>query len=176
MARELTAVSYNLHKGRTIMGRNFEFEGLQNILDHENFEIGFFQEVLGNHQSNQDLPHQLELLAGEKWHEYSFAKNSVVSNFEHGNAILSKYPIIEEKYLDLTLNPLEKRNAVYALIDIEGEKFAAICTHLNLFERQRKMQCNALIDFIKNEVPRDVPLILAGDFNDWRGSITRQLF
>jgi hypothetical protein len=40
--------------------------------------------------------------------------------------------------------------------------------HLGLFERGRQWQIQALVDRINERVPKDAPMVIAGDFNDWR--------
>ncbi|MGH8771455.1 MAG: endonuclease/exonuclease/phosphatase family protein, partial [Burkholderiales bacterium] len=40
--------------------------------------------------------------------------------------------------------------------------------HLGLFSRGREWQLMALRDRIESLVPQNAPLIVAGDFNDWR--------
>jgi len=44
-----------------------------------------------------------------------------------------------------------------------------VCAHLSLFGRSRRHQYDALATFIEKNVPTEAPLIIAGDFNDWRG-------
>ena len=43
-----------------------------------------------------------------------------------------------------------------------------LCAHLNLFERDRVKQYQAISDYVRHEIDDDQPLILAGDFNDWK--------
>ena len=49
---------------------------------------------------------------------------------------------------------------------------ASTCTS-GLFERGRQWQIQALVDRIRETVPRDAPMIIAGDFNDWRRKADR---
>ena len=172
---ELKLVSYNLHKGKNFFGRSFGFDTLNSFLKMEQFDIGFFQEVLGDHQFDKTLPHQMELIADKKWHGHAFTRNSIVSNFDHGNSILSKHPIIEQKILNLTLHSLEKRSAIFVMLDLGSTSLACICTHLNLRQKDRIKQARLIIDFINNHIDKDTPLILAGDFNDWNGGISHLL-
>jgi endonuclease/exonuclease/phosphatase family metal-dependent hydrolase len=44
----------------------------------------------------------------------------------------------------------------------------AICVHLGLAEAHRQQQLDLLCQITHTEVPADAPLIVAGDFNDWR--------
>ncbi|MGH6624489.1 MAG: endonuclease/exonuclease/phosphatase family protein, partial [Burkholderiaceae bacterium] len=43
-----------------------------------------------------------------------------------------------------------------------------INTHFGLIKRSRVRQAEFLIDFVREEVPPDAPLVIAGDFNDWQ--------
>jgi endonuclease/exonuclease/phosphatase family metal-dependent hydrolase len=43
-----------------------------------------------------------------------------------------------------------------------------ICVHLGLAEAHRQQQLELLCQIVRDEVPADAPLIVAGDFNDWR--------
>ena len=47
--------------------------------------------------------------------------------------------------------------------------------HLGLLERGRQWQIHALVERIRATVPRSSPLIIAGDFNDWRHKANRAL-
>jgi endonuclease/exonuclease/phosphatase family metal-dependent hydrolase len=47
--------------------------------------------------------------------------------------------------------------------------------HLGLFERGRQWQIRALCERIRETVPKDAALIIAGDFNDWRDKANRTL-
>jgi endonuclease/exonuclease/phosphatase family metal-dependent hydrolase len=44
----------------------------------------------------------------------------------------------------------------------------AICVHLGLQEAHRRKQLDLLCARIRNDIPSDAPLLVAGDFNDWR--------
>src|SRR5690606_6278484 len=43
-----------------------------------------------------------------------------------------------------------------------------VCVHLGLLERERQAQLGVLHEIIEDEVPPGEPLVVAGDFNDWR--------
>ena len=44
----------------------------------------------------------------------------------------------------------------------------AFCVHLGLKEGHRREQLSLLCAMLRDEVPADAPVIVAGDFNDWR--------
>jgi len=56
---------------------------------------------------------------------------------------------------------------------VEGAELLSV--HLGLFERERKRQLRLLIEYIHEHIPPQAPLILAGDFNDWRLTAHRTL-
>ena len=177
MNKSLNIVSYNLHKGRTTFNRRYNIDSLKKIIAPLDFDIGFFQEVLSQQHSTVKLSCQLEALADDKWKEYSFAKNSIVTNHEHGNAILSKFPIVENHIVNLTINKLEKRSAIFTKIAHEDQHIICICTHLNLRTKDRLIQVNKILEFLDELRNPDQPelVIFAGDFNDWSSRIERFL-
>jgi endonuclease/exonuclease/phosphatase family metal-dependent hydrolase len=50
-----------------------------------------------------------------------------------------------------------------------------VCLHLSLHERGRRHQVGALIERIHERVPHRAPLVVAGDFNDWRNLAGKRL-
>jgi endonuclease/exonuclease/phosphatase family metal-dependent hydrolase len=50
-----------------------------------------------------------------------------------------------------------------------------VCVHLALYEHGRRQQLHALIERIVELVPDGAPLIVAGDFNDWRNRAGHRL-
>jgi len=47
--------------------------------------------------------------------------------------------------------------------------------HLGLLPASRVRQVKQLQRFIAREVPADVPVLVAGDFNDWGHTVTRMM-
>jgi endonuclease/exonuclease/phosphatase family metal-dependent hydrolase len=144
-------------------------------------DLVFLQEVLGDHQLHSrrqkrwPKESQYEFLADTVWHSYAYGKNAVYSEGHHGNALLSKLPIARHRNEDLSIVGAERRGLLHAVLDVPGsnEQIHAICVHMSLFESHRAEQAERLAAFLDAEVPRDAPLIVAGDFNDWRGRMHR---
>ena len=63
------------------------------------------------------------------------------------------------------------RSLLHGTIRIPGieQKIHIICVHLGLFGHEREHQLSTLAKRIGSHVPGTEPLIIAGDFNDWRG-------
>ncbi|HEX8874840.1 MAG TPA: endonuclease/exonuclease/phosphatase family protein, partial [Nitrosospira sp.] len=71
----------------------------------------------------------------------------------------------------------ESRGLLHCEIAIPGwtEKLHCICVHLGLFRRGQSQQLQALEQHIEQLVPPHAPLVIAGDFNDWREMASRTL-
>ncbi len=71
----------------------------------------------------------------------------------------------------------EPRGFLHAVIALPQGRGAlhAICVHLALREAHRRIQVARLLELVAGEIPRSAPLVLAGDFNDWRGHSHRLL-
>jgi len=112
---------------------------------------------------------QTEFLADSVWHDYSYAKNSVYPAGHHGNAVLSKFPILSSNNQDISAHATEQRGMLHTEISIPHWEVPlhTICVHLGLFARWRHQQLLSISTYIEKHVPPQSPLIIAGDFNDW---------
>ena len=71
--------------------------------------------------------------------------------------------------------PSEWGEGRHGEFEIDGVLVHCICAHLGLFEESRVRQADAMIARIRSHVPNDAPLVIAGDFNDWRHRLGRRL-
>jgi endonuclease/exonuclease/phosphatase family metal-dependent hydrolase len=172
---KLRLLTYNIHKGFTVGNRKFVLEQIKASIRETHANLVCLQEVLGEHEGHakrvKDWPaqSQLEYLADQTWSHYAYGKNAVYSEGHHGNAVLSKYPITSWENEDVSLNKLERRGVLHAVIEIpKFGKVHVISLHLNLFENDRMTQLKQLCARVNRMVPHDEPLLIAGDFNDWR--------
>lgn len=172
---KLKVVTYNIHKGFSYRNKRFVLKQIKESLKQHPCDIVFLQEVVGSSGLDKHNS-QFEFLADEIWSHYSYGKNAVIQGRHHGNAILSKYPIIYTHNLNLSLNKHELRGMIHAIIEIPQtkEQVHILCTHLSLLESHRKKQVKKINAYIKKEIPADAPLIMGGDFNDWRNIITKE--
>lgn len=171
----LRIVSYNIHKGFNSFKNSFVLDKIRESINELPADLIFLQEVVGS-ASHGLKNSQLEFLADTIWTHYSYGQNSIKSGGHHGNAILSKYPFKMAKNLDLSLNPVEKRGMIHGILSIpKKDPIHVLCTHLSLLQSDRKIQINKIIKYIKENIPEDAPIILAGDFNDWKNVITKEL-
>jgi len=168
-------LSYNIHKGFDWRNRNYFLKEMKEFIRSTDADIVFLQEVIGKSNKLKVkglIDSQFEFLADEIWPHFSYAKNSVYDHGHHGNLILSKFPIESYENIDLSTNSYEKRGLLLCKITLpETGYFYAACSHLNLLHNSRIIQYEKIKNALwtKNifEDNQHIPIILAGDFNDW---------
>lgn len=203
----LKIATYNIHKGLSYFKRRVVLHELRERLRELDADIVFLQEVQGEHTQHGDRYYnypdgaQHDFIAEEVWLHSVYGKNSVYEAGHHGNAILSRFPILQSLNTDVSAHRFESRGLLHCEIDLpdrlkekgqggvvrEGGGNAAgsppayplrvhcLCAHFGLFARSRRAQTSALIDYVRSEIPPDAPLVIAGDFNDWRNQLSRTL-
>lgn len=173
---KIRVLTINLHKGFSPLHRRFVLPQLSRSIHSVNADIIFMQEVVGEdiHKAakHSDWPAkpQHEYIAGEAGLDHVYGKNAGYTFGHHGNAILSRYPVLFFEQVDISTNRLEKRGMLYAKLKLPGRGAGlhCICVHLGLLYRSRKKQFRKLREYILEMVPENEPLIVAGDFNEWR--------
>ena len=179
----LRVLSYNIHKGFSSGNRRFVLGKIRESIRKIHADLVFLQEVQGEHEGHRasvkDWPatSQFEFLADEIWPHYAYGKNAVYAAGHHGNAILSKYPILFSENIDVSTNRFESRGLLHVKIALPDEEHPvhAICVHLGLREGDRGLQVRRICERIESHVPHREPVIIAGDFNDWRSRATAPL-
>lgn len=180
---KLSLASYNLHKGLSFFGGRLVVHEIRDRLRALSADIVFLQEVQGRHAYRQhrfaEWPKRPmpEFLAARIWGDFAYGKNAVYEHGHHGNAILSRYPIVRWENIDISAHPFEQRGLLHCEIALPDHVHSlhAICLHLALTEGSRQWQLQQIITRIRDVVPDAAPLIIAGDFNDWRGRACQQL-
>lgn len=173
---QFTIATYNIHKGYSQFKRHFVLHALRERLRDLDADIVFLQEVQGADRRAKPRHHfegahpQHEFLAHESWLHHAYGKNSEYDSGHHGNAILSRYPILKWDNQDISAHRFESRGVLHCEIPMpdSGTVLHCLCVHLGLFLRGQTRQMKELVERVQRVVPADAPLIIAGDFNDWR--------
>ena len=178
----ISLLTYNIHKGFGAGGAvRFLLPEMRHAIEGLNPDFVFLQEVQGKHKKREkrieawpDAP-QFEYIAENIWPHYVYAKNAVYQSGHHGNAVLSKYPFTQFENINLSTINRASRGILHTQLQLGTTNLHLLCVHLGLFKAERAMQCKALIARINDVVPFNEPLIMAGDFNDWRTIISKKL-
>ncbi len=183
--RTISLITYNIHKGFGFLGKlRFLLPEMRDAIAELNPDFVFLQEVQGEHRRREkrintwpDAP-QFEYIAEKIWPHYTYAKNAIYQSGHHGNAILSKYPFERFENINLSTMNRASRGILHCQLILNGEpdvKIHLLCVHLGLFKAERAEQCKTLMLRISEAVPENEPLIMAGDFNDWRMHLSKPL-
>jgi endonuclease/exonuclease/phosphatase family metal-dependent hydrolase len=172
----LKLLTLNLHKGFTQFNRRFVLHELREAVRRESADLVFLQEVVGSHSGHAarhaswPVEPQHEFLAEAIWGSFAYGANARYALGNHGNALLSKHPILQWHNHNVSIGRIEQRGLLHCAIAVAGIEWPvhAICTHLGLRQSHRASQLHQLCQLIGHAVPAEAPLFVAGDFNDWR--------
>ena len=163
----MQVLTVNIHKGYDVFNTRSVLHGLREAVRAMGSDVVFLQEVKGG---NGVSDAQYEFLADEIWPQHAYGRNAVAEGHDHGNAILSRYPVIHNENHDLSIPRCEPRGMLHCVLDVPrlGPDLHVMCAHLGLRESHRRRQLGMICDIVSRYVPPDAPLVVAGDFNDWR--------
>jgi endonuclease/exonuclease/phosphatase family metal-dependent hydrolase len=177
---QLRLLTYNIHKGIGGVDRRYRLERIVEAVAHCEPDIAFLQEVDdGARRSRRhrqvdllsdalDLPHR------------AYQRNVALRQGYYGNAILSRFPLHDERHLDLSV-PLKKRRralAVHCRLRFGGHSRTLLLFnfHLGLAGYERMIQIRRFLNAeILKHAHKSTPTIAAGDFNDVRGRLGKRL-
>jgi endonuclease/exonuclease/phosphatase family metal-dependent hydrolase len=175
-------LTINTHMGFGPFNRRFVLPELRDAIRSVSADVVFLQEV-GEHRLHAarvgaawpDDPHH-EFLADTIWPASAYGRNAVFPHGHQGNALLSKFPILREQNRDISIPGHEERGLLHCVLALpDGRELHAICAHLGLLEKHRRRQLDLLCDLVNDEIAPDAPVVVAGDFNDWRATGHRLL-
>lgn len=178
----LRVATYNIHKGVQGMGarRRLEIHNLGHAVEQLDADIVCLQEVRRVHRREEqhfsrwpEMP-QAEFLAPEGY-EAVYRTNAYTQHGEHGNALLSRWPVITHQHEDMSDHRFEQRGLLHVEVLVHGQPVHVIVVHFGLIPASRLRQVVQLQGFIAREVPADAPVIVAGDFNDWGTTVAQRL-
>lgn len=176
----LRVATYNIHKGVLGLGprRRLEIHNLSLAVEQLDADIVCLQEVRKlNHREAAhfsrwpELP-QADYLAPEGY-EALYRTNAYTRHGEHGNAMLSRWPVLAAGHEDMSDHRFEQRGLLHGEVSIHGRAVHVLVVHLGLIRASRVRQAAQLDQYIRREIAPDMPLIVAGDFNDWGERVHR---
>ena len=174
----LRVATYNIHKGVRGVGpgKRLEIHNLGLGIEALDADVVCLQEVRLFHQREalhfQRTLHgwpeggQADYLAPEGY-EVAYRTNATTRHGEHGNALLSRWPIGDVGHHDVSDHRFEQRGLLHVPVLWQGVAVHAVVAHFGLIHASRVRQCERLAAFVAAEVPPGAPLLVAGDFNDW---------
>ena len=174
--------TYNIHKGVQGIGpaRRLEIHNLGHAVEQLDADIVCLQEVRKMHRREAEyfthwpeLP-QADYLAPEGYTAV-YRTNAHTRHGEHGNAMLSRWPVLSHQHEDMSDHRFEQRGLLHSKVVVHGCAVHVIVVHLGLIKASRVRQLSQLQQYIAREIPADAAVVVAGDFNDWGSLVQRAL-
>ena len=170
-------LSLNANAGFDISRRRFVLPALREAVRAVGADVVFLQEVLGAHAGHArrydawPQAAQHEYLAETLWPHHAYGRNAILPEGHQGNALLSRFTIIEHQNHDVSIPGHEPRGLLHGILRLprDDREVHVVCVHLGLREAHRQQQIALLCHLVEAGIPADAPLVVAGDFNDWRG-------
>lgn len=171
-AQALRVVSWNIHKGVRGLGpsRSLQIHNIAYALQSMNADLICLQEVRAqNRLEAQRFAHwpqaqQADYLAPEGYHAI-YRSNAVTKHGEHGNALLSRWPVLDVRHEDMSDHRFEQRGLLHAQVDAPRGRVHVLVLHLGLMGSSRVRQLAQTRDYLTRHVPENEALVIAGDFN-----------
>ncbi len=173
-------MTYNIHKGIGGVDRRYRPERIVNTIAHYQPDIVLLQEVDdGAARSRHHC--QVKYLAEALGYEHqAFQANVKLRQGAYGNAILSRFPLLEVHDIDLTIPLKKRRRALVARCRLRSGNHTRTLWvtnfHLGLASFERVMQLRRFLAHDKiAHMHHDTPSIVGGDYNDVWGTLGRKL-
>jgi endonuclease/exonuclease/phosphatase family metal-dependent hydrolase len=173
---EFRVLSYNIHRAIGV-DRLFRPERVASIIRYYEPDVVLLQEVDDGVPRSRHLNLARELAALLGFEHYALGSNVTLRKGTYGNATLSRFPIVRERNIDLTIGPRKRRGCQHTTLAIDdpssGTRTLEVFNlHLGLSAREREQQAGILVR--SQEFPsleEGPPCIVGGDFNDWRSRL-----
>jgi endonuclease/exonuclease/phosphatase family metal-dependent hydrolase len=164
-------VTYNIHSCVGV-DRRYDPSRISAVLGEIDADIACLQEVAASRRSERHA---------DQWAYLGVATGCLVvtgtgicqPRLRFGNAILSRFPVLAARLIDLTVAGHEPRGAIDADLLIGERVLRVIATHFGLHAAERRQQANHLMAALREPVPANRreahAVLLMGDLNEWRG-------
>ncbi|KAJ8135925.1 hypothetical protein OY671_010862, partial [Metschnikowia pulcherrima] len=161
----IRVVSYNIHKGRSASGRRDSSNESRSGSYGSRPDSVFSQEVQGRNEQKSLLDAQHESSAAALKSDVAYGRNAIRHETDHGNASLSRFPILDHENQDISDHRSEQRGSSHATIELDGRSVHCFVVHSGSFAGSRSRQISASTERIRRMVPDGEPISIAGDFN-----------
>ena len=167
--QSLRVMTYNIYGARATSPANAaDLDAIAEVIRRQNPDFVTLNEVdVFTNRTGKDV-HQARDLAEKLGMEWHFSKAIDRDGGEYGDAVLSKYPILEKRSYRLPCaaeQPGEDRSLCVIRVQIDGKDFYVASTHLDHLsgDASRLVQATEIRRIRDTELEGD--LILCGDLN-----------
>lgn len=154
----IRVATYNLHSGVGV-DRRFRPQRILAVIAELKADVLALQELLSP-VANFDLHQHLRDETG--FHLVTMATMQLAGG-TFGNAVLSRWPILDSVEHSLNVGTREPRGAIEAIIGRGHPELRVIATHLGLRTAERRLQLDRLLEIARRNAA--IQTVLAGDLN-----------
>ena len=162
--RTLTVASYNVHR---CIGRDGTHDParIAKVIEELDADVVALQEVDFGYHVRHGVD-QLRVLAEATGHASVWGPVLYGARGQYGNGLLTRHDVLAVRTIDLSVPRYQRRGALDVDLSVHGKTVRVIAAHLGLGLREREVQVQRLLEALDGA--GDTPLILLGDFNEWR--------
>jgi endonuclease/exonuclease/phosphatase family metal-dependent hydrolase len=169
-------MTYNIHRAIGV-DRRFRPERITRILGSHEPDIVLLQEVDDGVPRSREMDLARELAVDMGYPHFAVGHNVTLRKGRYGNATLSRFPILRERNIDLTIGNWKRRGCQHTAILLGSRagrkhRLEVFNLHLGLSAHQRDSQV-ALLARSRElaSLSANVACLVGGDFNDWRSRL-----
>jgi len=164
-------VTYNIHKGRGIDGRT-SIKRIANVLADLEADIIALQEVFSFCEAAEG---QVEALASALGMQAAFGCTRHHRGRPYGNAILTRWPILDSRDMDISWQDRERRGCIRADLETPRGTLHVFNIHMGTSYFERRYQVKNLLASKQLHEDLSGPRVLIGDFNEWIKGLTTKM-
>jgi len=164
-------VTYNIHKGRGIDGRT-SIKRIANVLADLEADIIALQEVFSFCEAAEG---QVEALASALGMQAAFGCTRHHRGRPYGNAILTRWPILDSRDVDISWQDRERRGCIRADLETPRGTLHVFNIHMGTSYFERRYQVKNLLASKQLHEDLSGPRVLIGDFNEWIKGLTTKM-
>jgi endonuclease/exonuclease/phosphatase family metal-dependent hydrolase len=170
----LKVLTYNIHRAIGV-DRRFRPERIAAILNHHDADLVLLQEVDDGAPRSQQLDLAKELAHVSGYPHFAVGHNVSLKKGRYGNATLSRFPILRERNIDLSVaGSWIRRGCQHTSVQVPSREspLEVFNLHLGLSARERLEQVSLLVHSHEfSSAPDGTGVLVGGDFNDWRSQL-----
>jgi endonuclease/exonuclease/phosphatase family metal-dependent hydrolase len=169
-------LTYNIHKGIGGSDRRYRIERIVDVIAAEEPDFVCLQEVDRNVRRSRfhDQPQLLAERLGAAAHLYQL--NCPHQEGGYGNLVLARWAFRRHALVSLRHGRRKPRGAQIVVVDTPAGSLKLVNWHLGLAERERRWQVRHLLHHPDFREYEHLPTLIAGDFNDWRNTLSHHSF
>ena len=162
--QKVRIMTYNIHHGVGADGK-LDLQRIADLIRSERIDIVGLQEIdRGVERSEKrDVIAELSRLTGMQFY---FAKNITYQGGDYGNAVLTRFPVLEQTNTHFKmLHPGEQRGVIQMILNVNGTRLAFLNTHIDYRDDdvERRMNIRELKEIVARLGEKAV--VMCGDFN-----------